>query len=297
MIKVRVPATSANMGPGFDCMGVALDLCNEFEFEEIKNGLIFEGFEEEFSNKDNIVYKGMMEVFKRTHYPFSGLRIKLVKQDIPIARGLGSSSSCIVAGLYGANYISKKKLTERELLNLAVKIEGHPDNVAPALLGGIIIAITDGEEVTYQRIENKGNLKFISVIPDFKLETERARKVLPKNLTYADSVYNIGRSTLLAISLNNGNTDVLREACKDRLHEPYRNQFIKGIDLIKKEAYNSGALASYLSGAGPTINIMVENSFKVKAAIIKLLKEEGLDYKVIELSTDTRGAIVLEGGK
>lgn len=297
MIKIRVPATSANMGPGFDCMGVALDLYNEFEFEEIKNGLIFEGFEEEFSNKDNIVYKGMMEVFKRTHYPFSGLRIKLAKQDIPIARGLGSSSSCIVAGLYGANCISKKKLTEKELLNLAVKIEGHPDNVAPALLGGIIIAISHGEDVIYQRIENKKNLKFISVIPDFKLETERAREVLPKNLTYADSVYNIGRSTLLAISLNNGNTDVLREACKDRLHEPYRNQFIKGIDLIKKEAYNSGALASYLSGAGPTINIIVEESFKIKTALNKLLKEEGLNYKVIELSTDTKGAIVLEGGK
>ncbi|WP_297632471.1 homoserine kinase [uncultured Clostridium sp.] len=297
MIRLRVPATSANMGPGFDCMGVALNLYNEFEFEEIKSGLKFEGFEEEFCNKNNIVYKAMMEVFKRTHYPFNGLKIKLVKNNIPIARGLGSSSSCIVAGIYGANYISKKKLTEEELLDLAVDIEGHPDNVAPAILGGIVIAIRCEKKVIYEKIENKKKLEFISVIPDFKLETEEVRSILPKKLTYEDSVYNIGRATLLAIGLNNGNTDVLREACKDRLHEPYRNSLIKGIDLIKKEAYNSGALASYLSGAGPTINIIVKESFKVRNALIKVLKDEGLNYKVIGLSTDTKGVIVLEGGK
>ncbi|MGL5415731.1 MAG: homoserine kinase [Clostridium sp.] len=293
MIRVRVPATSANMGPGFDCLGISLNLYNEYEFEEIKSGLIFEGFEEKFSNKDNIVFKAMLQVFRRAHYPYSGLRIKLVKQEIPIARGLGSSSSCIIAGLYGANMIVKKKLTKEELLNLAVEIEGHPDNVAPALLGGIIIATSDEGEVIYETINNKNNLKFLAIIPDFELKTEKARSILPKNLTYVDSVYNIGRVALLAMGLNNGNDSILKVACKDRLHEPYRNSLIEGIDLIKKEAYNNGALASYLSGAGPTIMIVVKETKEIGKKIREVLNNENLEYEVVELSMDTKGTIVL----
>ncbi|MGL4850754.1 MAG: homoserine kinase [Clostridium sp.] len=293
MIRVKVPATSANMGPGFDCLGVSLNLYNEYEFEEIKSGLIFEGFEEEFSNEDNIIFKAMLEVFRKTHYPYSGLRIKLIEQNIPIARGLGSSSSCIVAGLFGANMISRKKLETRELLNLAVEIEGHPDNVAPALLGGIIIATSDKGEVVYERINNKNKLKFLAIVPNFKLKTEKARGVLPKNLTYADSVHNIGRAALLAIGLNNGNDRVLKVACEDMLHEPYRNSLIEGIDLIKKEAYNNGALASYLSGAGPTIMIIARETKEISLKMKEFLKGENLNYEVVELSMDTRGTIVL----
>ncbi|MGL5648115.1 MAG: homoserine kinase, partial [Clostridium sp.] len=278
---------------GFDCLGISLNLYNEYEFEEIKSGLIFEGFEEKFSNKDNIVFKAMLQIFRRAHYPYSGLRIKLVKQEIPIARGLGSSSSCIIAGLYGANMIVKKKLTKEELLSLAVEIEGHPDNVAPALLGGIIIATSDDGEVIYETINNKNNLKFLAVIPNFELKTEKARSVLPKNLTYADSVYNIGRVALLAMGLNNGNDSILKVACKDRLHEPYRNSLIEGIDLIKKEAYNNGALASYLSGAGPTIMIVVKETKEIGKKIREVLNNENLEYEVVELSMDTKGTIVL----
>lgn len=297
MIKVRVPATSANMGPGFDCLGVALNLYNEYEFEETEKGIIFEGFEKEFSNEDNIIYKSMLKVFDLCNYKSKGLKIKLLKNDIPIARGLGSSSSCIVAGLVGANKLLGNKLSENELLDLAVNIEGHPDNVAPALLGGIVIATMENGKTIYENIENKNNLSFVSIIPDFKLETEKAREVLPKKLTYEDSIYNIGRAVLLAIGLNNGNNEILGIACKDKLHEPYRNSLIKGIDLIKKEAYNNGALASYLSGAGPTIMVIVGKLNNFNKSMERFLKEEDLSYKVIELSVDIKGAIVIEGGK
>lgn len=297
MIKVRVPATSANMGPGFDCLGVALNLYNEYGFEEIEDGLVFEGFPKEFSNKDNIIYKSMLKVFEVCKYKIKGIKIKLLKNDIPIARGLGSSSSCIVAGLVGANNLLGNKLSKNDLLNLAVEIEGHPDNVAPALFGGIVIAVIENGKTIYEKIENKNNLSFISIIPDFKLETEKARSVLPKNLTYEDSVYNIGRAALIAIGLNNGNNEILRIACKDKLHEPYRNSLIKGIDLIKKEAYNNGALASYLSGAGPTIMIIVERLGCFTKSMEAFLKDMKFSYKILELSVDIKGAIVIEGDK
>lgn len=296
MIRVRVPATSANMGPGFDAMGVALNLYNEYAFEEIENGLEFFGIEEEFCNKENVIYKAMIECFKKGNYTIKGLRISILKNEIPISRGLGSSSSCIIGGIIGANEIMGQKLSKEELLELAVSIEGHPDNVVPALLGGIVIAIGAKGKIIYDKVRVKDDLEFVPIIPDFKLSTEKARAVLPSKIYLKDGVYNVGRVALMVTALNNGNYNLLKFACDDRFHEIYRGNLIKGFDIIKKESYNNGALASFLSGAGPTIMTIInkKNSFSNKMR--EVLNREGLNYSILNLSIDNKGAVVIEGG-
>ncbi|MBM7834574.1 homoserine kinase [Clostridium sardiniense] len=296
MIRVRVPATSANMGPGFDAIGVALNLYNEYAFEEIENGLEFFGIEKEFCNEDNIIYKAMIECFKKRNYKIKGLRISILKNEIPISRGLGSSSSCIVGGIIGANEIMGQKLSTEELLELAVSMEGHPDNVVPALLGGIIVAIVIKGKVIYDKVKAKDDLNFIPIIPDFELSTEKARKVLPNKISFEDGVYNVGRAALMVTALNNGSYNLLKFACDDRFHEIYRGNLIKGFDIIKKESYNNGALASFLSGAGPTIMTIInrKNSFSNKMR--EVLDREGVNYSILTLSIDNEGAVVIEGG-
>ncbi|MEG1002188.1 homoserine kinase [Clostridium sp.] len=296
MIKVRVPATSANMGPGFDSLGIALNLYNEYSFSEIEEGLQFEGIEEEFCNEENIIYTAMIRCFEKYNYKVKGLKISIIKQHIPISRGLGSSSSCIVAGLIGANGIMGNKLSENELLNLAVEIEGHPDNVAPALLGGVVIAIKEDGKTIYDTVKVASDLKFVAIVPDFKLSTEKARSVLKKNISMEDVVFNIGRVALLVTALTNGSDHILKYACTDRVHEIYRGSLIKKFDIIKKEAYNNGALASFLSGAGPTIMAIVLKGSDFSNKIKEVLKREGLNFEVLELSKDNKGAIVIEGG-
>lgn len=148
MIRVRVPATSANLGPGFDSLGIALSIYNEYEFELKEDiGVSFEGVEREFQNEDNIIFKAINKTFNKYNFKFNGIKIKLIKQEIPISRGLGSSSSCIVAGIVGAFALMGKQINKDEILSLAVEIEGHPDNVCPAIFGGLVVTImTDNKK-------------------------------------------------------------------------------------------------------------------------------------------------------
>ena len=207
MIKVRVPATSANLGPGFDSLGISLSIYNEYGFSlKDEEGLFFEGVEKEFQNEDNIIYKAIKKVFDKYDFKFYGLGITIIKQDIPISRGLGSSSSCIVAGLIGAFALMGKNIDKEEILNLAVDIEGHPDNVCPAIFGGLISTImTNDKKPLYNCVNVKDGIKFVALIPRFKLSTEKARAILPKEILFKDCVYNIGRAALLVSAFSNGN--------------------------------------------------------------------------------------------
>ena len=295
MFKVRVPATSANLGAGFDSLGLALSLYNEYEFSEEEEGLIFEGVEEEFKNEDNIIFTSMKKAFEKYSYKYKGIKIKVIKQDIPISRGLGSSSSCIVAGLVGALSIMGKKINKDELLDLAVDIEGHPDNVCPAIFGGATVSVMNEDRVFYNNINIDGNLKFVAMIPDFTLSTKRAREVLPKVVDFKDAVYNLGRTALLVSCLCNGKYELLNEATSDRLHQIYRSSLIKGYNKVYNESIKLGALGFYLSGAGPTLMAIVSeenNSFKEN--MDKYLKEQKLNWDVIELTIDKLGAEILK---
>lgn len=297
MVRVRVPATSANLGPAFDSLGIALTCYNEYEFSiEDKNDIFFEGVEKEFQNKNNIIFMAMKRVFDKYNFSFNGLRIKIIEQDIPISRGLGSSSSCIVAGLIGAFALMGKDVNKEEVLDLAVEIEGHPDNVCPAIFGGLISAIIlDDKRIIYNSVNVKEGIKFIALIPKFKLSTEKARAILPSEVTFNDCIYNISRAALLISVFANGNYELLEEANKDKIHQPFRSKLIKDFDIVYNKAIELGGLSCFLSGAGPTLmTIIKEENNKFVDKFKKFMNENNIDWDIKELIIDKQGAKVLK---
>ena len=298
MIKVRVPATSANMGPGFDTLGIALNLYNDFEFRELEDGLKFKGMPEEFCNERNIIYQAMKHCFDKAGYKIKGLEISEIKQDVPVARGLGSSSTCIVGGLVGANEILGKKFSENELLEMAVEIEGHPDNVAPALLGGMVVAIVDENKTFYDKVDVKKGIKFVSIIPNFRLSTKKARSVIPKEISLKDGVYNVSRAALMVACFCSGKYELIKYACKDAFHQNYRSKLIPGFEEVYNKSYELGALGCYLSGAGPTIMAIInEEDERFSNELKEFLEIKGLEWDILELSIDDAGATIIEGTK
>lgn len=259
MVTIKVPATSANMGPGFDNLGIALTLYNTFRVEEIDDGLLIEGGPPEFQNSNNLVYRSILRCFKKIGYKPKGIHLK-INVDIPVCSGLGSSSSCVIGGIMAANELAGQPLRKKELVNLATEIEGHPDNVAPALLGNMVIAVQENGEVYFNRLQVATGLRFIALTPDFPLPTEQSRAVLPKTIPYEDAVFNIGRTGLLISSLVNGGFQNLKVACHDRLHQPYRKHLVHEWDAVLEIAQSISAAAVYLSGAGPTIMLILEDS-------------------------------------
>ena len=254
MLEVIVPATSANIGPGYDCLGIALNLYNKFYFEEIDEGIIIENKEKEYLNEDNMVYQSMLYFFEKVKPSIvpKGIKIKIV-DEIPICRGLGSSATCIVAGLMGANYLSKLNLNKEEILKLATEIEGHPDNVAPAIYGNMIVSFMENEKIYHDTIKVPKHLRFCALIPDFELSTEKARAVLPKTIDHKDGVFNVSRATLLVTAFMNNKLELLKVACKDRFHQEYRSPLINDYDKIVSYSNKLNCLGTFLSGAGPTI--------------------------------------------
>ena len=297
MVRVRVPATSANLGPAFDSLGIALTCYNEYEFSiEDKNDIFFEGVEKEFQNQNNIIFMAMTRIFDQYNFSFNGLRIKIIEQDIPISRGLGSSSSCIVAGLIGAFALMGKDVNKEEVLDLAVEIEGHPDNVCPAIFGGLISAIIlDDKRIIYNSVNVKEGIKFIALIPKFKLSTEKARAILPSEVTFNDCIYNISRAALLISVFANGNYELLEEANKDKIHQPFRSKLTKDFDIVYNKAIELGGLSCFLSGAGPTLmTIIKEEDNKFIDKFKKFMNENNIDWDIKELIIDKQGAKVLK---
>ena len=263
MLEVIVPATSANIGPGYDCLGIALNLYNKFYFEEIDEGIIIEEKEKEYINEDNMVYQSMLYFFEKVKPSIipKGVKIKII-DNIPICRGLGSSATCIIAGLMGANYLSKSNLNKEEILKLATEIEGHPDNVAPAIYGNMIVSFMEDEKIYYDTIKVPKNLRFCALIPDFKLSTEKARGVLPKTIDHKDGVFNVSRATLLVTAFMNNNLELLKVACKDKFHQEYRSPLINDYDKIVTYSNKLNCLGTFLSGAGPTIMSLTSDDDK-----------------------------------
>lgn len=296
MIKVRVPATSANLGPGFDSLGISFSMYNEYKFSLKEDGVTFKGFEKEFSNTDNIIFIAMKKTFLKYNYNYGGVEIVLLEQQIPISRGLGSSSSCIVAGIVGAFGLMGKEIDKDEVLKIAVDIEGHPDNVAPAILGGLVAAVMEDGKPIYNVVSVKDGIKFIALIPEFTLSTKKARAVLPEEIPFKDGVYNVGRAALLVSCFANGNYRLLKQATKDKLHENYRSKLIDGYEGLYNKCFEFNALACFLSGAGPTLMAIIDEGDNVFVEKISLYIEENkLNWGIHELTTDKQGAIIVEG--
>ncbi|KEI75787.1 serine kinase [Clostridium botulinum B2 128] len=292
MVEVRVPATSANIGPGFDCLGVAVNMYNKFFVEEIEEGLIFEGCADKFKNENNLIYVAMKKCFDKIGYKPTGLRIK-IESDIPVSRGLGSSAACVVGGIVSANELAGGALNKKELLDLAVEVEGHPDNVNPAFCGGMTASISDNREVIYSKVKVSEGIKFCALIPDFTLSTEKARAVLPKSIDYKDGIFNVGRTALMISALNNGDFHLIKYACKDKLHQDYRAKLIENFYSIKEECEKLNSLGVFLSGAGPTIMVMLREEDKDFSKDIKSFLETLKNkWEVRELKIDKLGTVI-----
>lgn len=258
MITVHIPATSANVGAGFDTLGLALSLGNSVVMEEADGCHIaaIDG-QDVPTGPENMVYKAAKLLYDECGAPFSGLTIRQ-NSPIPMARGLGSSSACIVGGLIGANALLKNPCTRDELLTIAAGMEGHPDNVAPALLGGLVASCIQDGKVYSVKKEISPMLAFAAFIPDFKLFTEEARAVLPEQVPHKDAVYNLSRAALCQAALCEGRLDLLPVVTGDRLHQPYRLPLVPGGEDIFELALDAGARAVWISGAGPAILAVVE---------------------------------------
>ena len=295
MIKLQIPATSANLGAGFDALGLALSYYNTAEMEE--NDVIdiksLDGTPIPQDEK-NLIYVSVKDLYDVCGKPLKGLTLRQTNA-IPMARGLGSSSACIIAGLVGANKMLGDPLTKDDLVDLAAQIEGHPDNTAPALLGGIVTAVFDGRKVHWVKQEVYTRLKFVAIIPDFELKTEKARACLPKEISHRDAVYNLSRAALFSASLLIGKFENLKTAVDDRLHQPYRMELIPNVREVFDIAYTHGAYAVYISGAGPTVMAIADESNTYFAGKLQFsLENAGLgSWKVHELTIDNEGTKIL----
>lgn len=298
MIRVQVPATTANLGPGFDTLGMALKLYNTVEMQLIPKGLVIEIFGDGASdiarNERNLVYRAAVKVFEQTGYQPSGLKIKLTNQ-IPLSRGLGSSAAAIVGGIVAANKLAGSKLSTETLLALATEMEGHPDNVAPALLGGIVVSAAVEGEVQWAKIQPPLGLKTVVAVPDFKLSTRSAREVLPGQVSLSDAVFNVSRTALLVAALCQGDLSKLSYAMEDRLHQNYRAALIPGMKKVLAAAKLAGAKGVVLSGAGPTVIALADDNFDLIAQVMrKTFHENGVMAKVMVLEPSASGARALE---
>lgn len=290
MVTVRVPATTANIGPGFDTFGCALALYNTFTFEEIPAGLQFAGCEEAYCNEENLAVVAYRCVMDALGLPMTGLSITMETQ-IPICRGLGSSASLIAAGAAAANALHGSPYTKLQLLGICNEIEGHPDNLAPALLGGLVASfVEDGRPVAAQYAVHP-SLRFTALFPDFELSTHLARSVLPREIPFADAVFNVSRAAVLLKALEQGDADLIRISLADRLHQPYRSRLIRGYDEVRQLALQSGAVAFCISGAGPTL-LYLSTDEAVDRAVSAQLHQLENNWTLLSLPIDHDGTQV-----
>ena len=290
-ITIRVPATSANMGPGFDSLGVALSMYNSFTFELTEGGLTYDGCPEEFCNEENLAYVAFCLISGRAGKTFKGLHISMTTH-VPVARGLGSSSTLIVAGAVAANEMLGCGFTRRELLQLCIPLEGHADNLAPALLGGFTASTAEHDMIYTVQYEISDKLHFFALIPDFETKTSDARAVLPKVIARSDAIYNLSRVAVLIRAFEQGDVNLLAIALHDRLHEPYRRSLIKGFGTVKEAVFRAGSPIFFLSGSGSTCMCISDKD--IAADIEREIKNIPNNWKVYPLTVDRNGAMVID---
>lgn len=304
-ITVRVPATTANLGPGFDCLGLALDLWNTAAFRETKRGFSIrvrgEGAGDLPQSRHNLLARAARRLYQAAGAAFPhGLEIDC-ENGVPLGSGLGSSSAAILCGMLGANALLGGPFSDRQVLELAAEMEGHPDNVAPALAGGLVICT----RVEAGRLDNGYTLltrsipvpalRVVVTVPAFVFPTRLARAALPHRVPLADAVYNLGRSALVVEALRQGDLVLLGQAMEDRLHQPYRLKLIPGAEQALEAARRVGAAAAALSGAGPgLVAFPYPDTEKAVAAAMQLaFREAGLASRSFDLMAVPHGSIVL----
>ncbi len=295
MICIKVPATSANMGSGFDSIGIALTLTNRIYMEE-SDTIDISSMNGQTVPRDetNLIYQCAKKVYDICGKKLPGLKI-VEHCHIPQTRGLGSSSACTVAGLLGANRLLGDPMNEQNIIDLAASIEGHPDNVAPAILGGFVAALQEYGKVWHVHVPIYDRLDFCVFIPDFELRTEQARAAIPEKIPHGDAVFNLARAALLAGSLVTGDLKNIGVAVGDRLHQPYRFDLIRNGREILEAAKGLGALGAYISGGGPAIVAIVDANDRTYLTRAQMYcKDKYPEWKPVLLRCDEAGAEVTE---
>lgn len=295
MIHIQIPATSANMGPGFDSIGLAVQLYNHIWVEEQESGLTIEVKRKQEieipTDETNLIYQTMQFFYEKKGLKMPGVHL-IQEDEIPMVRGLGSSAACIVGGLLAANELAGRPCDREELAQMAASLEGHPDNSNPALFGGMVVGAQTEEKMGYVRLELPEDLIFAVMVPDFPVSTSASRSVLPESYTRKDVIFNASRAALLVASVMTGKYENFDMAMQDRIHQPYRAKLIDGMEDIFEHAKAFGAVATYLSGAGSTLMAMVtrdkaEGFQKEMAAYLGTLPH---NWKLQLLQADREGA-------
>jgi homoserine kinase len=299
-ITVCVPATTANIGPGFDCLGAALTLHNEFRFTRSRSAtpltitVAGTNCETVGRDADNLVYQAFVQFYDRIKQPVPAIDLH-IQMQVPLARGLGSSATAIIGGLVGANELAGKPYSNAQLAELATAMEGHPDNVVPALLGGARISAT-GRDRPWEIAELTWHESIMPIvaIPDFELSTRAARSVLPESYSRADVIFNASHLGLLLQGLATANPDWLRAALQDKIHQPYRQCLIPGYSAVHDAAIAAGAYGLVISGAGPTLLALapIDQAEAVRQAMFDTWTATGVPAIALVLRLDTTGTVV-----
>ncbi|NEO57995.1 MAG: homoserine kinase [Okeania sp. SIO3B5] len=297
-VTVTVPATTANIGPGFDCIGAALSLYNRFKFSitdsatELKISVTGKEAPRVSTDKTNLAYQAFVKLYEYLNQIPPSIEIE-IDLGVPLARGLGSSATAIVGGLLGANQLAEHPLSQTEVMNLAIAIEGHPDNVVPALLGGCCLTASTPTGWEVCDIPWHSDIVPVVAIPDFELSTAEARRVLPINYSRADAIFNAAHLGILLRGLETGNGDWLKAGMQDKIHQPYRKSLIKGYEQVRLAALDAGADEMVISGAGPTLLALTSSTATsaVVTAMADTWKNQGVVTEVKALAVDTKGAV------
>ncbi len=298
MTLVTVPATTANLGPGFDCIGAALSLYNQFQFTPLDESstnqltITVTGTEAQRVTTDasNLAYQSFQKFYQHLgkNTPPVAISIKL---GIPLARGLGSSATAILGGLMGANQLAGELLSKQDIMQLAIEIEGHPDNVVPALLGNCQLSVSQDHNWEICPIPWHPEIIPVVAIPDFELSTQQARSVLPSQISCHDAIFNLSHMGLLVRGLATNSPQWLKVALQDKLHQPYRQSLIRGYTQVQETAIAAGAYGMVISGAGPTL-LALTPSKKVESVVAAMKdawQKLEVTAQVVPLALDTQG--------
>ena len=280
--EVIVPGTSANLGPGFDALGIAWELYNHFFFKR-SDKYEYINIKEEYQNEDNLVIVSAKETFKylkKKEIPFA----LEIKENVPVSRGLGSSATCILAGVIGAMLLGDARLSDEEIVKIATKVEGHPDNIVPAYYGSLCAIAIDNDDIVFSRFNVSRDLCFTALIPPFSLETKHAREVLPHELSYQDAIYNMSRALIIPNAFETGDLGKLNHVMKDKMHEPYRYPLIKDSEVFREFAIKN-ELPLCISGSGSTLLLISKENELKQLSNIKLDNE----WRYLELKVARKG--------
>ncbi len=303
-MRVKIPSSTSNIGPGFDTLGLALNRYlyisatqSTTHVQSPQISVEGNGKEHIATDETNLVYQGMMAVVRRAGTSYAqtlqGLHFQ-IKNEIPAYGGLGGSGAAIAGGVFLANALLQTKLSREEMLNIAVSIEGHPDNVSAALMGGFTINCFDNGKLHCRSIKITTRLSVVACSPQFQVLTTQARKILPKEISLKDAVTNIENVASLVAAFIVGDVEALRYATHDRLHEPYRAALIPGFDDVKKAAIEAGALSFNISGAGPTVfSFATKDEKKIGEAMVQAFLANGKPSTYEVMTVENDGARVM----